>query len=547
MKRGISLIVLVITIVVIIILSGTVILNLSKNNPIESARVAKLMQEKETYDSSMTIYSISKMANSLGKNSIQDIITGKISSIPSMVTDNGIQIKGKILYLAEENNIKQELGISISNSNKSKWYVEVSTGKFYLIYDDKSNYEKYLGKYNEDTGELENSSLASFVMCKNMASEIVNEPEYSDYIESKGVNKPRLVQGMTPIKWDAGGNVVETNENDPDWYDYTNKKWANVKTQDGSMWVWIPRYEYKIPTLHTQTAQTILVNFLKDKSTNITSGYNLQPAFKFGDDELTGFWVAKFEASGSLAEVNFKTDQTSLRGPSISDMFTASRNLEKNNRYGWGTTGNGFDTHLTKNIEWGAIAYLSNSIYGKNSEIWVNCNANYITGQVATSVSNMGTSTTYSYNNLQYGFNGSTTGTIYGIYDISGGAYELTSAYVNTGEAVISQNGQSLLNADPKYVDVYQPGSDMYSETNYDILVNKIGDALYETSISGDDFDRSWNEDQSWMVSRFLPFFKRGGSYSNHVFAGAFAFWYTTGEGYTLDGFRSVIAVDDKF
>ena len=45
-RRGISLMVLIVTIIVIIILALTVILTLSKNNPIESAREAKF---KERY------------------------------------------------------------------------------------------------------------------------------------------------------------------------------------------------------------------------------------------------------------------------------------------------------------------------------------------------------------------------------------------------------------------------------------------------------------------------------------------------------------------
>ena len=52
---------------------------------------------------------------------------------------------------------------------------------------------------------------------------------------------------FTPIKW-VGDEVVETTENDPDWYDYrvSQNKWANVKLQDGSMFVWVPRYAYRI-------------------------------------------------------------------------------------------------------------------------------------------------------------------------------------------------------------------------------------------------------------------------------------------------------------
>ena len=49
---------------------------------------------------------------------------------------------------------------------------------------------------------------------------------------------------------------VETTENDPDWYDYNTQKWANVQTKDGSFWVWIPRFAYRILNgYHTSTPE----------------------------------------------------------------------------------------------------------------------------------------------------------------------------------------------------------------------------------------------------------------------------------------------------
>ena len=65
------------------------------------------------------------------------------------------------------------------------------------------------------------------------------------------VNKPELMTGMRAIKFtdptnSAEGTTVDTTSNDTEWYNYENKKWANAKTEDGSMWVWIPRYAYRI-------------------------------------------------------------------------------------------------------------------------------------------------------------------------------------------------------------------------------------------------------------------------------------------------------------
>ena len=56
------------------------------------------------------------------------------------------------------------------------------------------------------------------------------------------VNKPELMTGMSAIKFtdptdSTEGTVVDTTNSDAEWYNYENKKWANAKTEDGSMWM----------------------------------------------------------------------------------------------------------------------------------------------------------------------------------------------------------------------------------------------------------------------------------------------------------------------
>ena len=108
------------------------------------------------------------------------------------------------------------------------------------------------------------------------------------------------------------------------WYDYTAgvNHWANIKTTGGGndcYWVWIPRYAYKIPT-RSSTAETIEIKFLKN-DTNIPIGeteaitntiptpgtWVVHPAFtnegNGGFGNLTGIWVAKFEASSNSKSI----------------------------------------------------------------------------------------------------------------------------------------------------------------------------------------------------------------------------------------------------
>ena len=55
-RRGISLIVLIITVIVVIILAVTVILTLSKNNPIESAKEATFKEDVRAYQDELNMY-----------------------------------------------------------------------------------------------------------------------------------------------------------------------------------------------------------------------------------------------------------------------------------------------------------------------------------------------------------------------------------------------------------------------------------------------------------------------------------------------------------
>ena len=121
-------------------------------------------------------------------------------------------------------------------------------------------------------------------------------PSDGSYSKEKGVNTPNLGEGMTAIKWDETKNDwVETAGSDKDWYDYTGKKWANAKTSDGSMWVWIPRYAYSITSgYHSSTAGNIDIEFMKGLTNETSTGrtsfnnangqgnWNIHPAFNYG-------------------------------------------------------------------------------------------------------------------------------------------------------------------------------------------------------------------------------------------------------------------------
>ena len=349
-----------------------------------------------------------------------------------------------------------------------------------------------------------------------------------NYNASKGVNTPKLGSGMTPIKWN-GSSWVNTTGSDKDWYDYTSKKWANAKTSDGSMWVWIPRYAYSITSgYHSSSAGNIDVEFMKGltnetstgrKSFNNASGqgnWNIHPAFNYGTT-VSGIWVAKFEASNSGGKIKVEPGVQSWRSITVNDIYTNCLNYNKT-----------LNSHMMKNDEWGAVAYLSKSKYGKNAEVDINGNSSYYTGG--------GSGNAYVNNVGQ-----STTGTVYGVYDMSGGAWEYVAGYVNNGNSSLTSYGSSLVNGDAKTKNVYSKASSDNNTNNYNANSGKYGDAVYETSANGNTGNGSWYGDFSSFPNTDWPFFNRGGSCDGGTYAGVFFFGIYYGYGDSYGSFRPVL------
>ena len=67
--------------------------------------------------------------------------------------------------------------------------------------------------------------------------------------KTKKVNELVILTGMNKIMFADNGDTIKSTDTGFDnnnWYDYENKRWANSMTQDGNLWVWIPRFAYKL-------------------------------------------------------------------------------------------------------------------------------------------------------------------------------------------------------------------------------------------------------------------------------------------------------------
>ena len=381
------------------------------------------------------------------------------------------------------------------------------------------------------------------------------------YADNSGANRPELFENMVPIKYENNKWIVA--DTSQKWYDYNNKEWANavvlnkgvtknigneITEEEISLWyVWIPRYKYTIFNGNNEgvTAKLINITFEHGKSNtgtlqcrtiddgsemctdNLNGGTINQistythPAFKFGNTELTGFWVGKFEVSGSTSAITVKPNVTSLRNQTVSSFFTAIQNVKT--KYGISNA----NSHMAKNMEWGAVAYLKQSKYGLGTtDIAVNTNSSYYTGG--------GTSDAYKTKVAQ-----STTGNIYGVYDMSGGAWEYVMGNINnSSNAFYSSNAGFTTAPDAKYYDSYKYDS----SSNKTHERGKLGDATKETLTTFGSNTGGWYSDYAYFPSSSYSWFLRGGFYSNGTHAGVFNFNKGVGGGGSDSSARAVLS-----
>ena len=371
-----------------------------------------------------------------------------------------------------------------------------------------------------------------------------------------------------------------------------------------AFYVWIPRYKYRVWNINkvdsssnysynayekgidivfeNDTASTGTINCEysyaalsstagspNETCTGSNGDYYTHPAFTFGDNELKGFWIGKFELSSSNQSAhNGGGNSTTLtprilpnvaswRSNSLSNFFTVIQNMQKDsNIYGLSTDKTNTDSHMIKNIEWGAVAYLTNSNFGRCTggvctevtinNCWISTGSKIITGIGADTISDSESSTTCTTDANKYngtkGVLASTTGNAYGVYDMSGGSNEYVMGNISsTSGSYTFIPATSDFDAtwydevsNQKYLDTYA----YYTSSTGGGNMSKLGDALVEAS---------WYND-----SRYYPnisssgiksiWFERSNRYVAKTSAGIFSFSGSQGYSDFQTSTRAILA-----
>ena len=261
--------------------------------------------------------------------------------------------------------------------------------------------------------------------------------------------------------------------------------------------------------------------------------YHTHPAFTFGGVELNGIWVGKFETTGSASVPTVKGNNASLVNQNVSTQFTTAQKLGTS---AYGSTSK-VDSHMMKNSEWGAVAYLSHSKYGTNKEIRINNynNNGYLTGCGANTENESQSNTCGIVYGNATNYPQSTTGNITGAYDMSGGAMEYVMGYysgASTTWGAVSDYNYAGFSSKPasKYFDDY---------TTTNPLTACNGGICYGHGLSE---VNKWYGGYAYFVDAELPWFSRGGRYDNGASAGAFYFGSVIGNADDFFSFRVVLS-----
>lgn len=311
---------------------------------------------------------------------------------------------------------------------------------------------------------------------------------------------------------------------------------------------------------NNETNISVSKKYISSNETIVKNYYITHPVFTFGNTEVNGIWVGKFETGGTATAPLIKPNIRSLRSQTVSAEFTTAQ------RFGTSTYGmtSNVDAHMMKNSEWGAVAYLSHSRYGVNREIYINNSSGYYTGRSGgnvggkTAINTVYTSQTSPTQYNKYGFYtwdgylleyntntksgihdinkvASTTGNITGVYDMSGGAWEYVMGYYSpagsTWGATSSSNSAGFSS---------QPNSKYYDDyTATNSLTACNGGICYGHGLSE---VRGWYGDYAGFVDASYPWFLRGGYYGDVSGAGTFNFGSSSG-GNSNGAARSVLVV----
>ena len=356
-NKGISLITLIITIIVIILIASITIY--TGGNMVNQSRIKTAEDRMKTVANA-----IASHEKELG---FADTVVGNESGEYRLLGADDYKLMGLEDYTNAENMPPIYVYKSADSINSNKKEYKLKTPKIVKI---NSPYTE------EDFVEITHTFYDG----------THRENIKIEFDTVKGVNRPLLTEDMMAVKTYFNEDFAVYSEPvndiyDEDWYDYSSiaPNWANVKMNDNTYYVWIPRFAYKIQDFYIGTnystipSSAIKILFLKENTDYLANGdvlpagYQVHPAFKYKNEagntvNIPGFWVAKYNIT-DLVDVVYKLNTEgdliwgALEKVDLTELHGSKESVVEQ-----------LESHLIKNTEWAAVAYLSFATVGKTND-----------------------------------------------------------------------------------------------------------------------------------------------------------------------------------
>ena len=553
-QKGITLVALVITIIILLILATISIQSLTNTGLFKNAQKAKDETQKAAENQA-------KLLNEY-EDELNKYISGnekKLQADGSWNTSKKVNspqlMEGMTgIYWDKDGN-----EIEVTADNQDNWYdysaqkwanavTKDSNGNVtgYWVWIPRYAYKIESGRYTSTVGKI------SVKFLQGTSNKDENNSEISqNYPETTGGTMSAYV--VHPSFTDGSANGKNNNFMNGEWDKEISGYWV-AKYPAGFQANTITNNNGTLSTTISNSSDTVVYS-----NKNYTS-YHANMTTNALSQNLTSSGYA----SQKLSYPVFKPLTYAYNNISTGDAYTISKEIASASSF-YGLNSTKTDSHQMKNSEWGAVAYLTQSSYGRNgTEISLN---NYyttesspwrtaITGMCTNGISGDKTTTLGNAYNTAIGVKGSSTANITGIYDLNGCVWERTTAYISNGNASLSTYGNSYTNTtantngyqtlSTKWATVYPYNSSDSNTNNYNSYSGKksttygFGDAVLETSTTGSE-STSWNGDYSSFPYTYRPFLLRSGDYSHSSRAGSFAFDFVNGDPRYTHGFRSVL------
>ncbi len=238
--------------------------------------------------------------------------------ITSITLYNGVDA----LESAREKNAKDTLKVICGTITRDDSFLILNSSGERELSEDDYLYMDLKGYYDEDVKVVVKKTETMDAGKKSIKYDLTYKKEgsskvynfsytYDDVKEStnynvvfdvkNGVNMPLVLKEMTPLKKNGVENVEDIYEDS--WYSYKRETANFAKVEyDGKIYVWIPRFAYKIQefydgNIYPEVPNTAIdIVFLKEDTDYMSNGeripvgYKVHPAFSNENAEFAGLW-----------------------------------------------------------------------------------------------------------------------------------------------------------------------------------------------------------------------------------------------------------------